>query len=273
MTGPHDEPTARPGPPGARPPSPRPLNVARLWAGGVATAVVATLIALVGVLVVRVVLRIAGYASSGASGFGGSSTVAVCVAAAVGALVATGLAHVLIITTPRPLTYLLDRWAGDSGGGRRAARDRGVTSTRVGAGRGPPCSRYDDRHLGHHRGTGVPPAVPLPPRRVRVAPACVVSTCHRYGRSSSSSKESTTPYSKVHEATSLACRQTDKLRKTRNTRDHAGLPSAAKQQVRRRKPSFGHPQPGDRPARAGHRCPRLAEAGSGGNPPVLRPGP
>ena len=30
--------------------------------------------------------------------------------------------------------------------------------------------------------------------------------------------------------------------------------------------------PGDRPARAGHRRPGLAEAGSGGNPPVLRPG-
>ena len=28
-----------------------------------------------------------------------------------------------------------------------------------------------------------------------------------------------------------------------------------------------------RPARAGHRCPGLAEAGPGGNPPVLRPGP
>jgi hypothetical protein len=106
MTGSHDEPTARPGTPGTQPPSPRPLNVARLWAGGVATAVVATLIALVGVLVVRVVLRIAGYTLSGASGFGGSATVALCVAAAAGALVATGLAHVLIITTPRPLTYL-----------------------------------------------------------------------------------------------------------------------------------------------------------------------
>jgi hypothetical protein len=109
MTGSHDEPTARPGTPGTQPPSPRPLNVARLWAGGVATAVVATLIALVGVLVVRVVLRIAGYTLSGAGGFGGSATVAVCVAAAAGAagaFVATGLAHVLIITTPRPLTYL-----------------------------------------------------------------------------------------------------------------------------------------------------------------------
>jgi transposase-like protein len=36
--------------------------------------------------------------------------------------------------------------------------------------------------------------------------------------------------------------------------------------------AVGVPVPGDRPARAGHRCPGLAEAGSGGNPPVLRPG-
>src|SRR5918994_957877 len=36
--------------------------------------------------------------------------------------------------------------------------------------------------------------------------------------------------------------------------------------------AVGVPVPGDRPARAGHRCPRLTEAGSGGNPPVLRPG-
>ena len=36
--------------------------------------------------------------------------------------------------------------------------------------------------------------------------------------------------------------------------------------------SVGVPVPGDRPARAGHRRPRLAEAGSGRDPPVLRPG-
>ena len=36
---------------------------------------------------------------------------------------------------------------------------------------------------------------------------------------------------------------------------------------------MGVPVPGDRPTWAGHRCPGLAEAGPGGNPPVLRPGP
>ena len=44
----------------AGPPRPR-LEVGRLWAGGVATAVVAALLALVGVLIVRAVLRIATY--------------------------------------------------------------------------------------------------------------------------------------------------------------------------------------------------------------------
>ena len=37
--------------------------------------------------------------------------------------------------------------------------------------------------------------------------------------------------------------------------------------------AVGVPVPGDRPARAGHRCPGLTEAGPGGDSPVLRPGP
>ena len=93
--------TARfPPQPGAR----RPLNVSRLWAGGVATAVVAALIALVGVLVVRTVFRVAGYDTSGVAVDG--STVVLCLVAAFAALAATGLAHLLLNTTPRPLTYL-----------------------------------------------------------------------------------------------------------------------------------------------------------------------
>ena len=57
-------------PPPAGPQRPR-LEVARLWAGGAATAVVAALIALVGVLIVRAVLRIAVYAPADAGAFGG----------------------------------------------------------------------------------------------------------------------------------------------------------------------------------------------------------
>ena len=61
----------------AAPPRPR-LEVGRLWAGGVATAVVAALLALVGVLIVRVVLRIAVYAPAGAGAFGDSRTLVLC---------------------------------------------------------------------------------------------------------------------------------------------------------------------------------------------------
>jgi hypothetical protein len=67
----------------AAPPRPR-LEVGRLWAGGVATAVVAALLALVGVLIVRAVLRIGSAAA---------------------AIAATGLLHLLLVAAPRPLTY------------------------------------------------------------------------------------------------------------------------------------------------------------------------
>jgi hypothetical protein len=89
----------------ASPSSARPLNVGRLWAGGVATAVVAGLVALVGVLVLRAVLRLAVYAPPEAGTLGSSATM-LCIAAVVAALAATGLAHLLLTTTPRPLTYL-----------------------------------------------------------------------------------------------------------------------------------------------------------------------
>ena len=88
----------------AGPQRPR-LEVGRLWAGGVATAVVAALIALVGVLIVRALLRIAVYAPAEAGAFGDSHTVVLCLTAAAAALAATGLLHLLLVATPRPLTY------------------------------------------------------------------------------------------------------------------------------------------------------------------------
>ncbi len=81
------------------------INVTRLWAAGVATAVVAALIGLVGVLVVRAVIRIAVYAPSEAGAFGDSSTVLLCALAAIAALAATGLVHLLLLGTPSPLSY------------------------------------------------------------------------------------------------------------------------------------------------------------------------
>ena len=81
------------------------VNAVRLWSGGLAAAVVAALAGLVGVLVVRAVFRIALYAPRAAGLFGGSSTARLCVVAAVAALAATGLVHLLVLLTPRPLAY------------------------------------------------------------------------------------------------------------------------------------------------------------------------
>jgi hypothetical protein len=89
----------------APPPRPR-VDAARLWSGGVATAVVAALIGFVGVLVVRAVFQVALSGSREAGALGDSSTVVLCVLAAVAALAATGLAHLLLLGAPRPLAYL-----------------------------------------------------------------------------------------------------------------------------------------------------------------------
>jgi hypothetical protein len=82
-----------------------PVDATRLWAGGLATAIVAALTALVGVLVVRAVLRIAVYSPAGAGVVGDSSTLTLCVVAAGAALAATGLVHLLLLATPSPLSY------------------------------------------------------------------------------------------------------------------------------------------------------------------------
>lgn len=84
-------------------PSPQ-VDVARLWSGGVATAIVAALVGLVGVLVVRAVFKLVGYTAGGSS-FDNAGTVVLCVAAAVAALAGTGLVHLLLLATPRPLAY------------------------------------------------------------------------------------------------------------------------------------------------------------------------
>jgi hypothetical protein len=91
-------------PPGRRRGAP-PFDARRLWAAGLATAVVAALLALVGVLVVRAVLKVALYAPGEAGALGDSDTALLCVAAAVAALAATALVHLLLLGTPRPLAY------------------------------------------------------------------------------------------------------------------------------------------------------------------------
>jgi hypothetical protein len=82
----------------------RVLDAGRLWSGGLATAVVAALVALTGVLIVRVLIPFAPAAHLTA--FTDSATVLLCTTAAVAALAATGVAHLLLLSTPRPLEYL-----------------------------------------------------------------------------------------------------------------------------------------------------------------------
>ena len=87
------------------PPRQTVLNAGRLWSGGVATALVAALIAVVGVLVGRGLFDVAVLAPQGAGVWGDASTFWYALGAAGAALAATGLMHVLLLTTPRPMRF------------------------------------------------------------------------------------------------------------------------------------------------------------------------
>src|SRR3982751_3927399 len=85
---------------------PRPaLNAGKLWAGGAATAVVAALIAIAGILFGRGLFDIDVLAPKGEGTWGDASTGWYAFGAAVAALLATGLVHVLLVTTPRPMRF------------------------------------------------------------------------------------------------------------------------------------------------------------------------
>ena len=84
---------------------PKVLNPGRLWAGGVATAVVAGLIVVVGVYIARGILGIAVLAPSAAGSFGTSATVVYAVFAAACALAATGVLHLLLLGAPQPMAF------------------------------------------------------------------------------------------------------------------------------------------------------------------------
>lgn len=81
------------------------INVPQLWTGGAATALVALLIALVGLVIARGVLRIPVLGPSRYGTLGDVSTVWMCLLAALAALLATGLMHLLLLSTPRPTTF------------------------------------------------------------------------------------------------------------------------------------------------------------------------
>jgi hypothetical protein len=95
------DPYATPGPNAVQRPA---VDAGRLWAGGAATAVVAALVALVGVLVCDGMFGIA-MVRPPLIPVGGSFAMRYAITAAVLALVATGVAHLLLATTPRPRSY------------------------------------------------------------------------------------------------------------------------------------------------------------------------
>ena len=87
-------------------PAQRPaVDAARLWTGGAATALVAALLTLVGILLIRGLFGIPVLAPKGAGAWGDASTGWYAFGAAVAALVATGLMHLLLLFTPRPLRF------------------------------------------------------------------------------------------------------------------------------------------------------------------------
>lgn len=80
----------------------------QMWAGGAATAIVAALIALVGILICRWTLRIPILAPSSDGAWGSAHTGEFVLAAAIIALAATGLMHLLMLGAPR--AGLFFRW-------------------------------------------------------------------------------------------------------------------------------------------------------------------
>ena len=81
------------------------VDARQLWAGGIATAVVAALIALVGVLVCRWLFNIPILSPSKNGAYGDVHTTDLVLGAAAAALIATGVAHLLLASTPRPMTF------------------------------------------------------------------------------------------------------------------------------------------------------------------------
>ena len=81
------------------------IDAGRLWAGGVATAIVAALLAVVGLLIARGLFGVAVLAPKGEGIWGNANTTTYAIIAAVAALAATGLMHVLSLATPTPSQF------------------------------------------------------------------------------------------------------------------------------------------------------------------------
>jgi Family of unknown function (DUF6069) len=92
-------------PPRDEPPRRPRVDAGQLWAGGAATAVVAALVALVGILVCRWLFKIPILAPQRDGAWGDASTGAYVAAAAAVAIVATALVYLLAVAIPRPSLF------------------------------------------------------------------------------------------------------------------------------------------------------------------------
>ncbi|MGH3281926.1 MAG: DUF6069 family protein [Trebonia sp.] len=81
------------------------LDSAQFWAGVAATAVVAALIALVGILICRWTLNIPILAPVGDGAWGNAHTTEYVLASAAAAIVAGGLLYLLVLGAPRPRLF------------------------------------------------------------------------------------------------------------------------------------------------------------------------
>jgi hypothetical protein len=78
----------------------------QVWGGGFFTAIIAALVALVGILICRWMLGIDILAPKSDGAWGGADTAAYVIAAAVVALVATALLYLMMLGTPQPTMFL-----------------------------------------------------------------------------------------------------------------------------------------------------------------------
>ncbi|MGH3794890.1 MAG: DUF6069 family protein [Pseudonocardiaceae bacterium] len=87
--------------PAASGPVPR-LDTKKLWSGGVTTAIIAALVAFVGLMVARGIFNVPVLAPTDAGLIGDATTASLCSLAALSALVGTALLHLMLLGVPKP---------------------------------------------------------------------------------------------------------------------------------------------------------------------------
>jgi hypothetical protein len=81
------------------------IDAGRLWAAGAATAVVAALVSTVGILIARGLLHVAIFAPKGDGVWGNANTITYAIGSGALALIATGVLHFLLQTTPQATVF------------------------------------------------------------------------------------------------------------------------------------------------------------------------